>query len=158
MYFIRLQIAHIFEALDIIESIRASQQLTEAVHACDSRTRQSFDKVAAFVGTADYKRMLRIRNNVTFHYDPGVIDKALPTAAAKHPDSPLSMSMGQGSIDWHFEPADRLIDRIVVRDIFGVEEGANVREEVDKIVVRLQEIGGQLVEFAGYFIWHQQSR
>jgi hypothetical protein len=45
------------------------------------------------------------------------------------------MSMGQATIDWYFEPADRLIDRTVVRDIFGVPQEANVREEVDKIVV-----------------------
>jgi hypothetical protein len=56
VYLIRLQIAHIFEALDIIESIRVSQGLMDAVRVCDSRTQQCFDKAAAFLGARGHIR------------------------------------------------------------------------------------------------------
>jgi hypothetical protein len=41
-----------------------------------------------------------------------------------------------------------------VRQIFEVPEGADVREEVDRIVVRIYELATDLSEFAGYFIGH----
>jgi hypothetical protein len=158
MYFVRLQMAHLFEALSIIEHIRGAPKLSEAVAACDERTRQSFEKVSAFIGTDDYRRMARIRHNITFHYDDGAVEKALEAAAKAHPGYPLAMQMGRETIDWFFEPGDRIIDRIVVRDIFGVAPDADVRIEVDKIIGRLQEIGEAFADFAGYFVRHHTAR
>ncbi len=158
MYFVRLQIAHVFEALDIIEHIQKTPILSKAVAVCDHRTRVSFKKVSEFIGTDDYKRMLRVRNNITFHYDHKVVANALRASAEAHPDRPLAISMGDATLDWFFEPADRIIDRIVVRDIFGVAPDADVRAEVDKMVIRLQDICVMFADFAGHFIWYHASR
>jgi len=157
MYFVRLQIAHIFEALSIIEHIRDTPKLRDAVAECDQRTRGSFEKVVSFIGTDDYQIMLRIRNNITFHYGDRVVEKAIVAAAKSYPDVPLTMSIGQETIDWFFAPADRIIDRIVVRDIFSVPDEADVRVEVDNIVVRLQIIVKMFADFAGYFIWRHSN-
>lgn len=154
MYFIRVQIAHLFEAFSIIEDISGSAKLTEALAACDGRTQQSFQRVSDFIGSADYKKMRRIRNNLTFHYDAKVVEAALNKAAIAHPDVPFRVSMGDATIDWFFEPADRIIDRMVVRDIFAVPEGVDVRVETDNIIARLQEVAKTFADFAGYFIWH----
>jgi hypothetical protein len=158
MYFVRLQIAHVFEALSIIQTIRDTSELADAVSAYDVRTRGSFDKIANFIDTDDYKKMVRIRNNITFHYDEGAVAKAFREVAAEHPDLSLHISMGDETIDWFFEPADRIIDRIVVRDIFAVPREADVRAEVDNIVVRLHDVVKAFADFAGYFIWHHTRR
>jgi hypothetical protein len=61
--------AHMYEALSIIEDIQQGAKLRDAVQQCEGKTRSSFDAVAAFLRTDDYKMLLRIRNNVSFHYD-----------------------------------------------------------------------------------------
>jgi hypothetical protein len=55
--------AHIYEALSIIEDIQQDTKLRAAVQQCEAKTRSSFDAVAAFLGTDDYEMLLRIRNN-----------------------------------------------------------------------------------------------
>jgi hypothetical protein len=38
--------------------------------------------------------MTRIRSNLTFHYDPKVIERTLASLVAKHPDASGPMSLG----------------------------------------------------------------
>jgi hypothetical protein len=69
LYYGRMLMAHMYEALSIIEDIQQGAKLRDAVQQCEGKTRSSFDAVAAFLRTDDYKMLLRIRNNVSFHYD-----------------------------------------------------------------------------------------
>jgi hypothetical protein len=69
LYYGRMLMAHVYEALSIIEEIQNSPKLKSLVDACDPETRTSFDAVAAFLRTADYGMLCRIRNNASFHYD-----------------------------------------------------------------------------------------
>ena len=68
--FVRLQISHIFEAIKIIEEIRDNPKLMKVVDRSDNATRKGFAALQAFIGGAEFKMMARIRNNLTFHYDP----------------------------------------------------------------------------------------
>jgi hypothetical protein len=157
MYFLRLEIAHMYEALSIIQEIQANPALRQAVAVSDWRTKKSFNQIRRFIGSNDWKRMLRIRNNITFHYGDKATEKAFARSAAGHPDRYWQIS-GEEPIDWFFEPADRIIDRIVVTDIFGILDTADIRKEVDTIVVRLHEAIKVFADFAGYFIWHHTGR
>ena len=69
LYYGRMLMAHVYEALSIIEDIQKSAKLNALMQACDATTRSSFDAVAAFLKTADYGMLRRIRNNASFHYD-----------------------------------------------------------------------------------------
>src|SRR5262245_35625540 len=69
LYYGRMLMAHVFEALSIIKDIQKDTKLRAAVHKCDAKTRSSFEVVAKFLGTDDYRKLLRIRHNVSFHYD-----------------------------------------------------------------------------------------
>ena len=42
MYFVRIELAHLYEGLKIIEEIQASAMLRGLVEACDERTRDSY--------------------------------------------------------------------------------------------------------------------
>jgi hypothetical protein len=94
MFFVRLEIAHMFEAFSIIQHIRDNADLSQAVSNCDRRTRQSFDEVVEAIDSDDWKRMLRIRNNITFHYGEGVTKKAFKTALSSYLDTPWEISLG----------------------------------------------------------------
>jgi hypothetical protein len=72
----------------------------------------------------------------------------------KDPALTASISMGQEALDWYFEPADMVEDRLVVRKIFNVAEGSDVRAETDKILMELHEIAAVFGDFAGYFVKH----
>src|SRR3954463_6556816 len=62
-YFLRLQVSHMFEACEIIKNeMEASDELKQAVEACDPQTNKSYRAVLKFLKSDDYKLMLRIRN------------------------------------------------------------------------------------------------
>lgn len=158
IYFIRLQMSHIYEAMKIVKEIRDSPDLMKAVDRSDSFTRKGFAALLAFAASPEFEKVMgRIRSNLTFHYDPKTIERALASLVAKHPDASGSMSLGDDPHNWFFEPGDMVGDRAAVREIFKVPEGADVGAETDKIVMQLHEIMQMFGGFAGSLIW-QNSR
>jgi hypothetical protein len=158
IYFIRLQISHIYEAMKIVEEIRDNPELMKAVDRSDRFTKKGFAGLLAFIGSSEFEKVMgRIRNNLTFHYDPKTIERALASLVAKHPDASGSMSLGDEPHNWFFEPGDMVGDRAAVREIFKVPEGADVLAETDKIVMRLHDIIQMFGGVAGSLIW-QNSR
>jgi hypothetical protein len=158
LYFIRLQISHIYEAMKIIEEIRDSPELMKAVDRSDPFTQKGFASLLAFIASPEFEKVMgRIRNNLTFHYDPKTIERALTSLVAKHPEASGTISLGDEPHNWFFEPGDMVGDRAAVREIFKVPEGADVVEETDKIVMRLHAIIQMFGGFAGSLIW-QNSR
>jgi hypothetical protein len=78
IYFIRLQISHIYEALKIVEEIRDSPTLMRAVDRSDRFTKKNFVALLTFIASPEFEKMMgRIRSNLTFHYDPKTIDRTL---------------------------------------------------------------------------------
>jgi hypothetical protein len=154
MYFLRVLISHTFEALEIVKQIRDTPELTSAVEQCDAQTQSSFAAVVKAIGADDYKRMLRIRNDISFHYGRKIVERGLEEIATEHPDVAVAMTVGSETILWHFEPADLVVDRIVCRKIFDIPKGSDLSEEIGVIVDRIQRIGEQLTDFAGHFIRH----
>jgi hypothetical protein len=157
IYFVRLQISHIFEAMKIIEEISSDPALMTVVDRADSRTKKAFAALLAFNGSAEFKIMARIRNNLTFHYDPRTIELALASLVAKYPGASGSLSLGDEPHNWLFEPGEMVGNRAAVREIFKVPEGADVGAETDKIVMRLHEVVQMFGGVAASLIW-QNSR
>jgi len=154
LYYGRMMMAHVYEGLQIIEKITNSPQLKAAVDRCDSKTRASFDAVARFLDTDDYKLLRRIRNNSSFHYDSKLTVRALEKLIQKYPDHISPYSLGQDTLDWYFELGDLINDKIVVRDIFKVPDQADIRTAIDPILVRLHTMAVAFTDFVGHFIWH----
>jgi hypothetical protein len=67
MYFVRLMIAHIYEALKVVDKINADPELRNAVGQCDQKTQELFKKVVVIVGTDQAKTMKKVRDK---HYIP----------------------------------------------------------------------------------------
>jgi hypothetical protein len=158
IYFVRLQISHIYEAMRIVKEIRDSPVVMKAVDRSDHFTKKGFAALLTFIGSPEFeKAMGRIRNNLTFHYDPITIERALASLVAKHPDAIGWLSLGDEPHNWFFEPGDMVGDRAAVREIFKVPDGADVAAETDKIVLRLHSIVQMFGGFAGSLIWQNSK-
>jgi len=153
-YFLRLQIAHVCEAMGVIQEIERSDRLRAYVRATDRQTQQSYDALPKIKRNKPFKLMKLIRNKVGFHYDPVWVGGAIKRIDGKYPDLLCTISVGQELLDWHFEPGELVEDCLVVRQIFKIADGADVRVETDKILDDLHKIAATFVEFAGHFIKH----
>jgi hypothetical protein len=158
LYYGRMLMAHVFEALGIINDIQNSTKLKALVDACDPTTRASFDAVAAFLTTGDYKMLLRIRNNASFHYDDKLAVRAAEQIDNKFPGHISTYSLGHDPLDWYFEMGDLALDRIVVRDIFKAPENADLRAAIDPILLTMHTMAIAFSDFAGHFIREQLKR
>jgi hypothetical protein len=137
----------------IIQEIRDTPSLMAVVDK-NRFTKRGFDRLLSFIASPEFQKVMgRIRNNLTFHYDPRTIEKALRSLVQKHPDAQGTMTLGDEPHNWYFEPGDMVADRAAVREIFKVPETADVREETDKIVIRLHAIVQTFGGVAASIIW-----
>ena len=155
-YFLRLMMAHIHEALDIVKEINNDPALAKSVAMCDAKTRASFDKLVAFNGSQDRALLTQIRNNVAFHYPEKLTLRSIARLAASHPDKLLTFTIGSEVQYWRFDPAEWIENDIAVRAIFKIadEDPADLQASVDEVVVRLHGVAALLSDFAGYFVRH----
>jgi hypothetical protein len=165
MYFLRLQVSHLNEALKIIKELHDDASLMKIVEQCDPQTRNSFAELVQFMpGGAQHGRFDkvagRIRQNLGFHYDETgkLITKALKDRVAKYGASPSSATRGSTAHLWHFQLADEILDRIVVREIWKIPEPVDLRSEADKMALWIHEIMLAFVDFCGEFIWSYIGR
>jgi len=153
-YFAELTIAHVYEGGKIIREIESNSRLKAFVDQSDRHTRQEFDKLVAFIDGPIYEQIAgRVRNNLAFHYDKKLTERELTKFVEKHRESTGLISMGGKPFDWFFEPGAFISERVAVRRIFRVPEGADVIKETDKQLLVLQEISNTYMTFAGNFVW-----
>jgi hypothetical protein len=159
-YFVRLQISHLNEGLKVISDIRNDPSLMRIVGLCDAHTRATFAKLEQFISGGPERRKFdaaagRIRHNLGFHYDESgkLIAKALTDRVAKYRDSRTSITRGNAPHLWHFELADEVLDRIVVRNIWNIPDSADLGAEADKMALWIHEVLLAFLDFSGEFIW-----
>lgn len=150
--FARVQMSYVYEALELIKEIRDSQ-----VEMCSKKTQACFASVKAFIDTDDYKKLMRFRNNIGFHYDGKLSDRAIKEIDQKFPDDLSPMTLAEDPLEWHFELGDKIQDKIVVRYIFEVPEDKDAGKESDAIAGRIFDMAEKLAEFAGYFVWERTN-
>jgi len=102
--------------------------------------------------------MKRMRDAITFHYETNAVAGAIARQNEKFPDHQLSLSIGSKTLDWYFEPGDRVVDSIIIRDAIGMETDPIVSAEVDRVASDLQTISEDLVNFSGYFVRRFSTR
>ena len=101
------------------------------------------------------KIVVRIRNNITFHYDQSgkVIARALQSLA-RHSSRPWAkITRGDHAFKWRFNVSDRIIDAIICRDILGIPQGVPLRETTNENAEFLFEAFILFLDFSGEFIW-----
>ena len=141
MYFVRLEVSHLFEALKIVEQIRNDKSLKRFIEQrCGRKTNESFSRLEEFLPNGIKRKWLetmigKLRHNLVFHYDEShklvvraVSDRAEP-AGARH----SSITRGSTAYLWHFKVADDILDEIVVRQIWTIPKGKDLGVEADRI-------------------------
>ncbi|MCA3416716.1 MAG: hypothetical protein INF84_19130 [Roseomonas sp.] len=70
MYFIRLQISHLSEALKIIKKIKQNSYLLNLLNRCDGNTQNAFSQLEKVTKNTDeiHNKMIQLRSNIGFHY------------------------------------------------------------------------------------------
>lgn len=152
LYFGRMQMGHIYEALLIIDEISKDSALRAYVARCDKKTIASFGVVEKFLKTPDYKMLLRLRNNAAFHYDAKLTVRYLQHIVDEASDHTSPYSLGTEPLDWYFPIADLVVDQIVVREIFGVKGYERFEEQRDEVMRRLNDMAIAFMDFSGHFI------
>lgn len=165
MYFLRLQISHLYEALKIVEQIRIDGSLLRLVKQCDQRTQNSFHELEPFLPNGSkrdcFESMVgRLRHNLVFHYDESgkLIERAISDRAGRPEARYSSVTRGSTAYLWHFKPADDIMDSIVVRQIWSVPRDKDLRTEADRVADEIHRIFLCFVDFAGEFIWKYCGR
>ena len=160
MYFVRIQLAHLFEGLKIIKQVEASAALRELVQSCDAQTRDSYNGLLQYVeGGARHQEIVKlvgkIRHNITFHYSSSgkLIREAISNRAKRPETRQTSITRGSSAHRWRFSAADDVIDSIVVHDLWSVPFASDVRKEVDEIAMAVHGVELQFLDFCGEYIW-----
>jgi hypothetical protein len=154
MYFVRVQLGHVFEALGVVDEIKASNVLRDLIEKADSATQVSFKKLEEFRSTPEYKVLVRLRNNLSFHYNGKLAIRGLERVVAARPEDLSAMSFGDDILDWHFQLADKVMNSIFARDVMGLGQDADVVKESNEIMHRLFDLHEALADFSMHFIRH----
>jgi hypothetical protein len=152
LYFGRVQSAHLFEALSIIDEIKNDKILMAAVDRADHATRRSFETIAKFLGSDDHKTLAKMRNVVAFHYEPKLTMRRLQRLVEKWPDHSTTYSIGSETLEWHFELGDLIVDEITIFEVFKIAEGADIRKAAIEVLDRQHKIGAAFCDFTWYFV------
>jgi hypothetical protein len=160
MYFVRTELAHLYEGLDVIEEIKSDATLSAFVNQCDHQTQQSFRELEQFLRNgpkrAEFMQLIgQIRHNLTFHYNQSgtLIERAISDRAGRIEAQISSVTRGDTAYLWHFKVADDIVDSIVVRQIWAIPREADLRAEADKVADRVHQIFLWFLDFSGEFIW-----
>lgn len=159
MYFVRLQCGHLNEALKIVQEINKDSSLINLIDRCSQRTKDSFNiLVNCLKGGSNYKSFEnyvgRIRHSTVFHYDNKKLVKiALSDRAGRKEASQSKVTFGDHISLSRFELADDIVDSIVCRQICKIPRTADLRQEIDKIMVWTSDLAKSLIEFSGEFIY-----
>jgi hypothetical protein len=165
MYFIRAQIAHLYEGMKIIEEIRNENTLSMLVNGCDTQTQQSFRELEQYLQGGPRRDRFeqltgRVRNNLTFHYDKTgkLIERAIADRGGRTEAQISTITRGSTAHLWHFKVADDVVDSIVVRQIGKIPRDADLRAEADVIIDEVEQIALSFLDFSGEFIWRYCER
>jgi hypothetical protein len=142
----------LFEALTIIDEIREDVDLMNVVGRCDRRTIASFEVAANFLDSEDYNLMAKMRNVIAFHYNAKLPLRRLKKLVEKFPGHVTSYSLGSETLDWYFDLGDLIADEIVVREVFGIPDDADIKEVTLKVLNRQHDMATAFTDFAGFFI------
>jgi hypothetical protein len=160
LYFVRLELAHLYEGLKVIPEIRSTPSLLRHLDLCDAQTRASFAELETFAkGGAKNEELEtlvgRIRHNLTFHYDASgkSVNKAITDRANRKEARLATITRGNTAHRWRFGAADDIVDSIVVREIWKVPRTADLRSAVDEVAMKVHRISLLFLDFSGEYVW-----
>lgn len=154
LFLAKLQMAYVFEALDVVKDIRKTEALKGRIEKLDQAARDAYAALGAFIDSADYRILAEFRNSAAFHYDGKRAAQAATDIAREKPNDVQGASQGDEIIDWYYALGDRVYERIVTRYIFKVPADKDIAKESDAIANRFFDMSESVAIFGGSLIKH----
>jgi hypothetical protein len=152
-YAVRMIISHINEGMRLIQEINQDADFQALLAKSRPKTRDAFAELLLYGQSQEYKDLIvRIRNNIGFHYSANCVAKALKDWTKARPGEFQSVSMGTDRIDWDFAPGDTISQQVVVRDIFKIKPGGDDTKEADEIMDKIFKRATVFSDFCGHFV------
>lgn len=153
-FFVELQIGHLHEGLALIREIAKKPNLRDLVNQCPQITQAQFDHLTNYKpGVALGAVMADIRNKLAFHYDPTMIRDELRAHVREQPGTAALISIGGSSEDILFEPGAVINERVAVNKVLRITAGADADAESNKVMVELEKVMEDFMNFGGTFVW-----
>jgi hypothetical protein len=154
LYFIRLQCGHLSEALKLVVELNNDLDSKARLERCNETAKQAYSILnGCLAGGVNYQRFTkwveRIRHNVSFHYDPRSVQRALARLGTQR--TTCSVTLGTRIGLWRFNLADVVTDSIICRQIFGIPADADLRAEADKMAEFGAQVCVSFLDFAGNY-------
>lgn len=159
LYSMRLQCSHLNEIIPIIKQIKSSDSLYNKIHRCSKKARTSFEELTKICDDRDLNRILiRIRSELTFHYNSNKKNnecKTIKTGLENRVKKGNKFSKINYGIDLNSSRmtfADDLLDTIVCRNILGIEEKGDLKDQVYENLRPLEKACLNVLRFGQEFI------
>lgn len=160
MYFVRVELSHLHEALKVIRQLEESPHLRALVDHCSDEAQKSYAETLAHAHSgakrARFEQLVgKMRHKVGFHYDETgkLIQWAIEDRAGRPEGNQTTITRTTGTHGWRFDVADDVVDSIVVRTFWQIPRTADLREQSDKIADEVHAVLVHFLGFAGEFIW-----
>jgi hypothetical protein len=155
-YFVRVMLSHIHEGLLIVEDISRSQLLRSSVDECDQPTISDFRVLENVIKSPEMELLRKLRSRATFHYDEQLPLNSFRQIAKEQPDRTWSYSEGPEPLDWRFELADAVMERMMDRvfDLKGLRGSDERTAQTEALAIRLQDISRRFTRFAFRYVEH----
>lgn len=163
MYFVRLQLSHLHEALEVVSQIRDHPKLLRLIDDCPTGGTDCFAQLLNFAKGGSNESQFRqyvklVRNKVTFHYNADKVGAALGDRARRRGDKAHYITIADDIGRVRFQVADDLVDTLVCHHIWGIAPDADAGIEADQIANFGFTILKTLVDFAGTLITRYVER
>jgi hypothetical protein len=152
LFLAKLQMAYVFEALDIVQDIRRSDELKAEVGKLSDGARVAYEGLCKFIDSPDYKMLAEFRNSAAFHYDGKRATQAAVEISNIDPLDVQGASAGTEAIDWHYALGDKAYERIVTKYIFKISDDKDIAKESDAIANRFFDMSENIVVLGGALI------
>jgi hypothetical protein len=159
MYFVRLQMGHLNEAMKILEQLRTIPRFKQILSSCPSKAQAAYKRLLPFIKPGPKKvwfekNVATARHNLTFHYHESGkwIDWALADRANRKEAEQSSITFGDTGHLWRFHIADAVVDSIMCRKIWQIPKTDNLKNEADAMVDKIYAVFCDYVDFAAMFI------
>lgn len=157
LYFVRVQMSHLHEALKVIREIQKYPALSSLVDECPGGAAESFAWLLNFAEGGIHEKEFRnyvelVRHKVTFHYDPRKVASALADRARRRGDTAHYMTIADDIRRVRFQVADDVVNTLVCHHIWGIKPTGETQIEADRIAEFGFQIFKRLLDFAGTFI------
>ncbi len=157
-YFVELQIGHLHEGLALIREIAKKSKLRELVDECPASARQQFERLRQYEPSVALGHVvMKIRNKLAFHYDPTMILTELLAHVRERPRTAALVSIGSTSAEVLFEPGAVINERVATQQVFGLPPGADIDAESNNLMLELEKVMEDFMNFAGTFVWQHTS-